>query len=1600
MIFVVLSTVGSLPVMAQGKAWTILIYLDADNNLEPWALVDLDEMERGLVNDGAVNVIALVDRSTEDYEYQDLPQWITDIVQSSPQWSGAKIVQVRHDNRVGVTSQIIDDWGNVNMSDPTTLAKFIRYGIQNYPAQHYALIIWDHGGGPGVFAEDEGSRDIMILRELSLALQQAGVHLDIIGFDACLMGMIEAAYEVSNYADYLVVSEESEPSWGWPYDYILNRLSSNPTMSPNDFSKVIVEEFNRFYREIQFEGVTLSAIDLSKYRDSNFLRLVREFIENARNNVDIIQEARSTVQTFGGGDDPTNGANQVDIIDLLDYVENRIAGARELKNLIVSSVISYAAYGDKVARAKGLSIHYPLRYNKEAYVTISSFASDSGWAHFLEEAVNVQADIQPPPTSGGGGEIQLIKLFADMSLEYAQWQGAGPVDFDGDGAQEFLVYGLGYNVEYDEYSIVLSITKYIDGALNEVFTDTIDWGYPDEQDNPPFSIGDAMSGDVDGDGMEEFFDAYSYVDSSMAYANIDRYDYTGNGNVEYMYGSIDNLVVTASDLGDLGGDGYYEIAIGGYEIDYHEGTLTGSLYIVSADDLSVLASFDLDAPNGELVDVPGIAMGEISGLPGHELAIAYNMYQVNQYDGTIAPAGFRLGILALTHQGLVMLDGIEHDGYAFTLDAGDIDLDGQDELVLVYVQSDGTYLEILKLVDSSLVTIGKWRIEVSQQGAAAAEAYDIDGDGIMELLVAVVEPGDQGPTGVLDIYSYIPSTGELKLEDELDFRLQHVIPVPADLNGDKKLEVVYLVQLNDGVYLGVGRVENYVDPTGTVEGVLLDSSGNPVAGAKIKLALPRSTSLRTVTDENGRFVFENVAAGTYQVEAYWRSEGALHHAVQLVTIEAGEVVQVVVQEEVQQAPPPPPPTTTTPPYATTTTSSPPLATQTVTTTQPFPATTSPPNQGSTSLTTTTTAQYQGIPTTQTTQQATQTETTTVSDTASTLTTASSERKGGSSGIESILTQISILVLLIVILIIVRSKKKGAIALLLLFILSTPLVALNTQAAQRPWWAYQGLRITYGIFSGSSVISPWANMEATMGQIKVLGLEGGEQITYPKKPQSANIIGGYEVYIVRENKPDQIDVDEYIWLTYEARPLTDTMTRLPLRVVPVQGVFNGPFWVDPDLLRNAKTGGTVTIPWKSRAVTYAVLYAGKIDISPFADEENSLRRITGINIELPVPKGTFRDVVVLQGKIPVLPQQQQEQTSEYHELVVDRETGLIYIEGLGKVSEQGVAQGPLKNSVYIRVLVGITLDLEDTLPPYHRYQQDPILQPGYQVYYNSMGMAGYSLSLGFAYGGTVRGIYKDTMFIIETLFLSANEAVHQESVYWKVNLHTGEATVISVKVFASSVSNQPIIWSEGERVKHTYVWIGDDVKEDEVEIEGHLYRKTNEVRAYVEAFGREVTLYEFTIAQDTGSQFELTKLYYLPNGLLYTLQPTYQGQIDLDQVGQQFGTLRRVTALDIMGQIPNTQPSQLTSTTHSSTATTSTTTIYSTTSMPSNSIHTTLVPTSTSSQPLQESSESKPIEDLQEVNGGSSTNIVRSVSIILTIAVVIVAVLIVKTVLTQ
>ena len=371
--------------------WTVMVYLDADNNLESAGIADMNAMEiAGSTTD--VNIVVQVDRIPYSVLASNNEGYLDDT--SNGNWTGTRRYYITQDSDlIQINSQLISDLGELNMGDPQTLVDFASWAAANYPAKKYLLIIWNHGGGfrspaytsKDIAWDDTDGGDKITMPELEYALSAINTQIgdiDIVGMDACLMGMTEVAYQIKDYADILIASEESVPFNGWPYDAILEELIVNPLISPGQLSADIVDKYIYSY---PYNNVTQSAIDLS-YMDtlaSQLSDLALVITNDALTPKGAYIDAAYSSQYYG---DP-------DFIDLYDFCDKIFdySNNPEVKNIAIiiqqtisSTVINSDFSGWGVSGSKGLSIYFPwyYAYNSQKY-NDTNFARDTFWDEML-----------------------------------------------------------------------------------------------------------------------------------------------------------------------------------------------------------------------------------------------------------------------------------------------------------------------------------------------------------------------------------------------------------------------------------------------------------------------------------------------------------------------------------------------------------------------------------------------------------------------------------------------------------------------------------------------------------------------------------------------------------------------------------------------------------------------------------------------------------------------------------------------------------------------------------------------------------------------------------------------------------------------------------------------------------------------------------------------------------------------------------------------------------------------------------------------------------------------------------------------------------------
>ena len=382
--------------------WTWLVYMAGDNNLEGAGRLDLGEMQR-VGSTPQVNVLVQFD--TEEQ----------------------KTMRYRVEKGRATTLQTMR---GVDCGDPKVLTDFIRWGAAKYPARRYALVVWNHGGGweDGDFdynanrspkpirasrmqrarrtlfrttreqlnglpveeraiAIDCGAQDYLDNQELRQAVENGGQKLDLFGCDACLMNMVEIAYEMKDTAAFMVGSEQTEPNAGWPYTDILGPLAANPAMATADLAHLIVDRYGAWYRQNGDPGqdvaATQSAIDLGKVNDlaGAVDGLAKALVDQGAAARMAIAYARSRTLQFEIPD-------YIDLGDLANRLAQAVpavkAASKDVLEALGTTVVRNALWGNAVARAQGASIFFPQNDGRliPDYKKLR-FGASNTWTSFL-----------------------------------------------------------------------------------------------------------------------------------------------------------------------------------------------------------------------------------------------------------------------------------------------------------------------------------------------------------------------------------------------------------------------------------------------------------------------------------------------------------------------------------------------------------------------------------------------------------------------------------------------------------------------------------------------------------------------------------------------------------------------------------------------------------------------------------------------------------------------------------------------------------------------------------------------------------------------------------------------------------------------------------------------------------------------------------------------------------------------------------------------------------------------------------------------------------------------------------------------------------------
>jgi hypothetical protein len=360
------------------KDWAMLAYIGGDNDLSDNGVEDVTEM---------------CAQGTDATLYGGVE------IDTLGEHTGSVRYEISEPDVTGIAYKIeIERLPERDTGNPKTLTAFLDWGLRRYDATNRLMVVWGHGSGfrapkRDVAFDDFGSS--LDMPEVELALSRAGIgkgkpfgKLKIMGFDACLMSMIEIVHHFKDQTELVVGSQQTEPGNGWPYDKVLARAKGNPSVTA--LASAIVAEYIKNYRASGESNVTQSAIDAGKTPAAvtalhDLGKALLGVIDQQRPG---ISHSRSQAQAF-------DYADYVDLIHLAGLLARNVtdvAAKRATANVIATakaSIIANGRYGNAMKNANGLSVWFPptrdlFAQNRAKYLRLHSNDARQDWVDLLD----------------------------------------------------------------------------------------------------------------------------------------------------------------------------------------------------------------------------------------------------------------------------------------------------------------------------------------------------------------------------------------------------------------------------------------------------------------------------------------------------------------------------------------------------------------------------------------------------------------------------------------------------------------------------------------------------------------------------------------------------------------------------------------------------------------------------------------------------------------------------------------------------------------------------------------------------------------------------------------------------------------------------------------------------------------------------------------------------------------------------------------------------------------------------------------------------------------------------------------------------------------
>lgn len=293
-------------------------------------------------------------------------------------WKNTKIRQHKDKlSRWHVDNQQIvweeDKTYTYSMGATSTFQEFLEWGFHKYPAEHYGVILWNHGGAmQGVCFDEVKGDDALTSSECEAAVTEArrnyGIasKLDFITYDACLMCVQDIAEYNSKNFNYMLSSQEVEAGSGYDYDawlpYLYTRVKNGQEVHPGELLKEIAVTFMEEVESAHEYDQTQSVINLTKIdtyvnKLSAFAKQMNSKVTNWTTFKNLMN---SNVKRYASS--ASYGYDVFDAEDVFDVSDSSYSGLSTVSEAKAAlSVLVYYEQHGKNTSGCGLSMFIPVK---------------------------------------------------------------------------------------------------------------------------------------------------------------------------------------------------------------------------------------------------------------------------------------------------------------------------------------------------------------------------------------------------------------------------------------------------------------------------------------------------------------------------------------------------------------------------------------------------------------------------------------------------------------------------------------------------------------------------------------------------------------------------------------------------------------------------------------------------------------------------------------------------------------------------------------------------------------------------------------------------------------------------------------------------------------------------------------------------------------------------------------------------------------------------------------------------------------------------------------------------------------------------------------